>query len=138
MILHGMLVIALPYTYSLKWWVYYNISSNYVIRKNCNLETIQPYQHGTMGPLSSHRSSHISSPHMHHTHTHHMQKERMIKNLHHVSIIIIIIMLHVARVGRQVGNQLASYMQTKIKYEIISFFTLNLFCMKIFEIFILP
>ena len=129
--------IALPYTYNLKWWVYYNISSNYVIRKNCNLETIQPYQHGTMGPLSSHRSSHISSPHMHHTHTHHMQKERMIKNLHHVSIIIII-MLHVARVGRQVGNQLASYMQTKIKYEIISFFTLNLFCMKIFEIFILP
>lgn len=137
MILHGMLIIALPYTYNLKWWVYYNISSNYVIRKNCNLETIQPYQHGTMGPLSSHRSSHISSPHMHHTHTHHMQKERMIKNLHHVSIIIII-MLHVARVGRQVGNQLASYMQTKIKYEIISFFTLNLFCMKIFEIFILP
>ena len=137
MILHGMLIIALPYnTYNLKWWVYYNISSNYVIRKNCNLETIQPYQHGTMGPLSSHRSSHISSPHMHHTHTHHMQKERMIKNLHHVSIIII--MLHVARVGRQVGNQLASYMQTKIKYEIISFFTLNLFCMKIFEIFILP
>ena len=137
MILHGMLVIALPYTYSLKWWVYYNISSNYVIRKNCNLETIQPYQHGTMGPLSSHRSSHISSPHMHHTHTHtpHAKGEND-KKPSHVSIIII--MLHVARVGRQVGNQLASYMQTKIKYEIISFFTLNLFCMKIFEIFILP
>ena len=49
MILHGMLLVALPY--SLKWWwVYYNISSNCVIRKNSNLETIQPYQHGMTGP----------------------------------------------------------------------------------------